>query len=382
MGALLSSDGAPTGAAAAAIGERYLTRFLAAGVRVCLECDDPDYPAFGRMTENVMSWGLDNPDCNYAWARVRGDAEYKIVGSRGSVRHLEFQVNTGHLGDGRIPALGGGEDAWRTVSFVAADTLVCDAEGKFEITLSAESREGNWLALDPEASHVLLRQYLSDWEHEVPATATIERIGAHYPRPALTPARWSSHLDTLRTWLDAGLQCWDRVSRLMLSLEANQLLMFEVTKETERPGLHGQSYGMGPFLCGHDEALVIEFEPPPCLMWGITLSNFWWESLEFAGRQTSLNDHWATVDADGRVRCVVAHEDPSVPNWLDPEGQERGTLAVRFLFADELPEIRIDRVPAASLRDALPEATPRIDPESRSEILGRRNRAVQRRYGL
>jgi hypothetical protein len=381
MGSLLSAEGAPTGVAATALGERYLTRFLAAGLRVCLECDDPDYPRFGRMVENTMSWGLDNPDCNYAWARVRGDAEYTIEGTRGSARHLEFQVNTGHLGDGNIPALGGGEDAWRTVSFLAADTLVCDADGRFEITLSAEPREGNWLALDPEASHVLLRQYFSDWEREQPASATIQRVGASYPRPPLSPERWARHRATLRTWLDAGLACWDRVSRLLLSLESNRLLLFEVSKDTERPGLHGQSYGMGPFACARDEALVIEFEPPSCLMWGLALSNFWWESLEFGARQTSLNDSTAALDADGCIRAVVAHEDPGVLNWLDPEGNERGTLALRFLFADRLPEIRFERVPLASLRAALPATTPSLGPGERSARLASRDRALQRRYG-
>ena len=382
MDRLLDAEGAPQGDEARVLGERYLTRFLAAGLRVCLECDDADHPRFGRMTENAMSWGLDNPDCNYAWARVRGDAEYVIRGTRGSARHLEFQVNTGHLGDGNIPALGGGDDAWRTVSFLAADTLACDANGHFEITLGTEPRPGNHLALDAEASHVLLRQYFSNWETEVSATATIERVGARYPRPPLSPERWEHHLETLRTWLDAGLSCWDRVSRLLLSLEANQLLRFEVTQDTERPGLHGQSYGMGPFACAADAALLIEFEPPECLMWGITLANFWWESLEFGARQTSLNDTSARVDSDGRVRIVLAHDDPGVPNWLDPEGQERGTLALRFLFATALPEVRFERLPLTSLHDALPADTPRIDAAERSARLARRELALQLRYGL
>jgi hypothetical protein len=70
---LLTAEGAPRGPSDRAAGVRYLARFLAAGLRVCLECDDADYPSFGRMIENGMSWGLDNPDCNYSWARIRGD---------------------------------------------------------------------------------------------------------------------------------------------------------------------------------------------------------------------------------------------------------------------------------------------------------------------
>jgi ribosomal protein S16 len=380
---VVTAKGAPTGSDERAAGLRYVSRFLAAGLRVCLECDDPDHPTFGRMIENAMSWGLDNPDCNYSWARVRGDATYRIEGTRGSARHLEFQVNTGHMGDGHIPAFGGGEDAWRTVSFLSADDLAVDAEGGFSITLASERPEagGNWLALDPDASHVLVRQYFDDWERERPAVFSIERIGARYPRPSLTAERLASHFETLHTWLDAGVHCWDRVSRLLLSLEPNTLLVFDVGDDVDRPGLHGQSYGMGPFACAPDEAVVLEFEVPPCRMWGAALTNFWWESLEFGQRQTSLNGHWARLDGDGIFRGVIAHEDPGVPNWLDTEGNERGTLAVRFLFADRTPKPTLRRLKLADLRDALPPDTPRLTQDERSAVIARRNRALQRRYG-
>ena len=43
-------------------GLRYLLRFLAAGITVCVEHDDTETPEFGRMIENRVSWGLDNPD--------------------------------------------------------------------------------------------------------------------------------------------------------------------------------------------------------------------------------------------------------------------------------------------------------------------------------
>jgi hypothetical protein len=381
MAEVAFADGAPALPADRARGARYLARFLAAGLRVCLECDDPDHPSFGRMIDGAMSWGLDNPDCNYSWARVRGDAEYRIAGQRGSARHLEFQINTGHMGDGNIPAFGGGENAWRTVSFLAADTLETDPDGGFEIAIGGAPRPGNWLALDPDASHVLVRQYFDDWENERPAVFSIERVGARYPKPPLSPEKLAAHFDTLHTWLDAGLRSWDKVSRLLLSLEPNALLMFDVREDVDRPGLHGQVYGLGPFACAPDEAVVIEFAPPRCVMWSVALANFWWESLEFGQRQTSLNGHQATLDGDGVFRGVLCHDDPGVPNWIDPEGCERGTLAVRFLFPDVAPKPSIRRMPRADLDDALPADTPRLSAEERSAVIARRHRALQRRYG-
>ena len=378
---LVRTEGAPGAPALRAVGTRYLTRFLAAGLRVCLECDDPDYPRFARMADDAMSWGLDNPDCNYSFGRVRGDARYRIEGTRGSARHMEFQVNTGHLGDGRTPGFGNAADAWRTISFLSGDDLQCNADGRFEIRLSREPQPGNWLRLDDDASYVLVRQYFDDWEHEQPAVFGIEREGASYPPPLPSAESLARHFETLSTWLDAGARCWDRVSRLLLSLAPNSLLVFDVTNQVDRPGLHGQSYGMGPFTCAQDEALLIEFTPPRCRMWSVALANYWWESLEFGSRQSSLNGSFAELDPDGVFRGVIAHRDPGVPNWLDPEGCERGTLAVRFLFADATPKPVLRSVKASELESLLHPRTRRVSPVERSAALARRHLALQRRYG-
>jgi len=382
LSGLALGDGTPADDAQRAAGLRYLTRFLAAGLRLCIECDDPDYPVFARMIENGMSWGLDNPDCNYSWARVRGDANYRIEGTRGSARQLEFQVNTGHFADGKMPAFSGGEGGWRTVSFLAGDDLACDEDGRFAIALSRDERPGNWLRLDDEASFVLVRQYFDDWESERPGVFTIARENASYPPPLLSAARLREHFELLFQWLETGAACWDKVSRLLLSLPPNTILMFDMSgDDVDRPGLHGQSYGMGPFACAPDEAVIVEFPVPTCRMWSVALTNFWWETLEFGSRQTSLNSHWARVDGDGVFRGVIAHNDPGVPNWLDAEGCLRGTLAVRFLFADATPKTSLRVVPFARVRDELPPATPITTPAERNAVLARRSRALQRRYG-
>jgi hypothetical protein len=380
LGGLAFGAGTPASDSQRAAGLRYLTRFLAAGLRLCIEHDDADHPVFARMIENGMSWGLDNPDCNYGWARLRGDAVYRVRGRRGGAKQLELQVNTGHFADGQMPMFSGGEGGWRTVSFLTGDTLACEADGSFEIALSREERPGNWLRLDDEASFLLVRQYFDDWEHEDPGLFTIERLDAPYPPAPLTTALLRERFERLFEWLETGAACWDKVSRLLLGLQTNTIMMFDVKQDTDRPGLHGQSYGMGPFACAPDEAVIVEFPVPACRMWSVALTNFWWETLDFGSRQTSLNGHWATLDDDGVFRGVIAHRDPGVPNWLDAEGCEAGTLAVRFLFADETPKTALRVVPFDRLRDALPAATPRLTREERSAVLARRSRSLQRRY--
>lgn len=361
----------PGGPQDRAEGFRYLLRFLGSGIAVTVPGGDPDYPQFARMVENAMSWGLDNPDCNYSWARVRGDAVYRISGHRGSARHLEFQVNTGHFGDGNV-------GRWRTVSSLNARELEVGEDGRVEVVVGGDPRGGNWMALDGEASFLLLRQYFCDWERERPADLSIERVGAEYPQPVVRTDAVAARYDELVTWLGAGARSWEAMSQMILGMTPNEVAMMAPLEGNA--GLRGQSYGLGHFSCAPGEAVVVEFEVPRCLMWSVQLSGRLWESLEFGGRQSSLNSSQAAIDADGRFRGVIAHEDPGVHNWLDPEHHAEGTIGIRYLFPETVNQPRFARVPVADLSRALPPDTRRVSPAERRALLERRRRAVQLRY--
>lgn len=352
-------------------GFRYLLRFLGSGIAVTVPGGDPDYPRFARMVENDMSWGLDNPDCNYSWARVRGDATYRVAGHRGSACHLEFQVNTGHFGDGNV-------GRWRTVSSLNARELQVAPDGTFELFLGGPRRDGNWMALDGEASFLLLRQYLADWERERPAELSIERVDAEYPQPVAATDVVAARYDELAAWLTAGARSWEAMSRMILTMPPNEVSMMAPLEGNA--GLRGQSYGLGHFACDPGEAVVVEFEVPRCLMWSVQLSGWFWESLEFAGRQSSLNSSQAVVDPDGRFRGVIAHDDPGVHNWIDPERHAEGTIGIRYLFPESVNQPRFTRLPLADLDRALPAGTARVTPAQRRALLERRRRAVQLRY--
>ena len=114
--------------------------------------------------------------------------------------------------------------------------------------------------------------------------------------------------------------------------------------------------------------------------WGVALANAYWECVEYATRQSSLNRAQAKLSDDGMIRMVIAHHDPGVANWLDPGHNVEGTLTARFLQADAAPEIRLEKVPLADLHASLPRDVPRIDAEARAQALERRRRAVLRRF--
>jgi hypothetical protein len=126
--------------------------------------------------------------------------------------------------------------------------------------------------------------------------------------------------------------------------------------------------------------VILECRPPPCRHWSVSLASWWWEAIDFAARQSSLNHAQVRLDTDGVFRGVIAHEDPGVPNWLDCAGHERGTLIARFVMAEAAPSLRSRTVKLAAVRDALPDDTPRVDPSAREASLARRRRAVWRRF--
>ena len=366
-------EGAPDTPRERAEGFRYLTRFLAAGIVSCVAHDDPDYPVFGRMIDYTMPWGLDNPDCLYLYAPLRGGAAYRISGQRGSANHIDFQVNFGHFANGDI-------STWGTIASLDGGELVAQPNGDFELTIGGDGRSGNWLASRDDVEFLLVRQYFDDWENEHPADLSIERIGAEYPIPPPRTDQMAARLERLERWIERGGALWERMSRGFLSMPPNSLLIHMPEAAGERAGMRGLAYGMGHFRCEPDEAVIVEIEPPDCLHWGVALANYHWECVEYASRQSSLNRAQARLDPDGVFRGVIAHRDPGAANWLDPGENIEGTITARFLCAARAPEPRFAVVPLSKLREALPKGTVSVSAAERRAVLERRRRAVMRRF--
>lgn len=372
---LVLGEGVPDSPRHRAEGFRYLTRFLAAGIVSCVAHNDPEHPVFGRMMDYSMPWGLDNPDCLYLYAPLRGGAQYRVFGGRGSARHIDFQVNFGHFANGEV-------SAWGTVSSLDGLELEAEGDGQFELFIGGAKRDGNWLSSGDDVEFLLVRQYFDDWENERPADLLIERVGAEYPVPPPRTDQVADRLAQLVRWIDRGGKLWERMSRGFLSMEPNSLIVHTPDAAGQRAGLRGLTYGMGHFACAPDEAVILEFEPPDCHYWGLALANYYWECVEFATRCCSITAAQSVLSSDGRFRAVIAHRDPGVPNWLDPGHNEEGTLSARFLHADRAPEIRFHVVAFDAVQSFLPADTSRVSSEERSQQLRARRHAAIRRYRM
>jgi hypothetical protein len=138
-------------------------------------------------------------------------------------------------------------------------------------------------------------------------------------------------------------------------------------------------YGNDLYRLGPDEALVVETEPPDARYWQIQLCDVWFRTLDYATHQTSLNHHQARLDPDGRFRCVIAHRDPGVANWLDAMRYGEGMIQYRWVWSRSNPQPRLRRLRFQELASALPPGTPRISPEERRRQLAIRQAHVARR---
>ena len=353
-----------------AAGYRYLTGLVDAAIRFSIDFADPVAPRFFRSPDSRNPWGGENADNQYLIAGVRGDAEYRMTGTRGSAFEFLIEVKEGfmQLGDDRI---------FETVT--GAD-LAVEKDGSFEILFSASrpaAHRGNWVRMHPEAKLIVIRQYFLDWENEIPATFRLERIGFEGARAsALGAARMGEILGDAGEWVERSVVVWNQwVERIRQDYRPGHVapaLKYVGGADTIR-------YGNDGYRLALDEALIIETQVPKARYWAFQLCGLWFEGRDYGNRATSINNHQAHVDGDGRFRCVLAHEDPGVPNWLDAGGHIEGILQYRWVWTEDSPQPTCKTVKLTDVRKHLPPDTPRVAAAERARAIAVRRRHIARR---
>ena len=140
------------------------------------------------------------------------------------------------------------------------------------------------------------------------------------------------------------------------------------------------TYNVLAYEIGADQALILELDPPNPKYWGIQLTDCWDQTIDYTYHNSSLNKSQARVDADGKIRAVVCHRDPGIHNWLTPVDSYKGTVIVRWYFAQGISTPSARLVPYAELGRYLPDGTATISPEERRAELQKRRRVIERRY--
>jgi hypothetical protein len=358
------ADGRPGNDVDVAAGFRHLLVLLGLGLDAGLRADADSVVALKVSgVDNVYKWGMDCPDCIYTGASLRPGESYRITGNRGTARYVGLQSMAGMASSANI----------------LLDELDLGPGGEVDLILSAQEHEGNWLPLAEDASNLVVRHFFYDWDTEVASSLSIERIGPaaeRTSRAAVDPrAVVARQVVALGDFV---------VGNLDFFLQFSQ----PETPNTFLPPLDGTAMGaaaenrpvIGSWELAPGEALLLEVPPPEGLYWSYSLGNPWWETIDYAAHQSSLNGFQADVDSDGMVRAVVAHEDPGVANWLDTAGHSAGPMILRCVRTETAPVPTARVLPLAEVADALPPETRRVGPDERHAVLAARRQAVSRRF--
>jgi hypothetical protein len=363
-GELVLSDSVPSDPVDMASGFRHLLVLLGVGIDELLRRGLDRVPAIKPSAmDAAYKWGMECPDCIYVGSSLKGGSTYRLSGNRGSARYVGLQVMAGMASSANA----------------LLDEFELDPDGNFELILSAERHEGNWLPLDEGATMLVVRHFFYDWEHEVPVTMSIEQLSGPSTVEEHTPAEPQAAI--ARQVVALG----DFVEENL-----NFFLGFSnpESPNTFLPPLDGTAMGaaaenrpvIGSWKLAPDEALIIEVTPPEGLYWSYSLGNIWWETIDYGNHQSSLNGYQAVVDDDGLVRVVVAHHDPGVVNWLDTAGHSEGPIILRCVRTETAPVPETRVVSFDRLAEELPAGSTRVTPTERAAAISVRQNAVSRRF--
>jgi hypothetical protein len=349
----------PRGASAGQ-GYEHAGQLLAQALRWHIEGNDPDRPRFIQIN--------DTPEvADNLFAAIRSDGVYRLRGKIGSLFDVNISIHEGWNFRGRPKVWGD----------LGRQDLNVDADGRFELILGGGERPGDWVALPPDAAFLHVREYYYDLDRHVPGIFEIERLDRPVtPRPRPSVPEASAQFSEALAWVADYVAFHRHVFEHRHKLVAN-----EVKPPSPQPaGNRHIWYGFGKFAFGPDEALLLEFDEPKARMWSVQwLSSPWYESAGPFDRLTGLFGSEAFVGADGRVRIVLAGQDPGVRNWLDTSGFDEGFFLTRWIWCEEGPEPTTRVVALGELDRHLPADEPRLGPAERQAQLRRRQAHFSRR---
>jgi hypothetical protein len=338
-------------------GLRHLARMSNLVLLGSLENKDAGHPYLWPALDPHRKMGGDNPQGLYLSGPINGTDTFRLRASSGSARWLSIIV-------GRH-----GPPPYGAALFLPDIHL--DDDGGFEVLLSPEPQEGNWLRTDERSTGVLVRQFFPTPGEVEPMALTLENLTAGAEVPA--PLRLATAI--------AGLRRATGMFSVMVPMMQGELLAKGAAKNSfatdigdptsNTGGVPGGNAVTARWALDPDEALLVTVTPPePCAYWDVQVGNGWYESFDYRHRFSGLTCAGAVTRDDGSFTLVLADRDPGVANWLEAAGHREGHIAIRWQLSDgnlPIPETRVVPVGAVAAVTGLPV----VDAEER-----RRQRAL------
>ena len=321
---------------------------------------DPSRPFFHRQNDLVTQWGGPNADNVYRHARIEPGRRYRIRGHMHSCQEFLLAIRAGFMH----------RSEWGTLEQLTGTEHGFRATEDFEILLGGDDSDA--VPIPEGAVMVSVREYYFDWIAAEPATFTIECLD---PEPIPQPLGLEARLAEAVAEIEESLGFW---SSYLEENRANRRdNSFDVDTVTVAKGLSDARYEFCFWDLQPDEALIIESDAPQARYWSMQLYSLNTFELVDPWAHISSRNHTQTVKSDdGRVRWVIAHEDPGLANWLDTAGRQRGLCTLRWFWpsgeAAPNPSTRV--VPIDEVIDVLIDEKAWVEPEGRmAELAGRQD---------
>lgn len=364
---------------------RFLTQNLGQAFDLALETKDTAYPLVHAFCTPTRKLGGDAADLTYRQAWIDGIHNYRLRGRRGSARFFNIAVQgprpERHAQSG-YPSL---HEPFGDLpqANLFGHQLQCASDGTFEVFVGGPERGPNWLPTTPESRKLFIREGFDAWD-ETPTWLTIERLGMDRPRPIpgadelIAAMDWAGDflLGMMRDWPDHPYRYSGGV------VDPCQPNRFPDNRAANSPqdARRGRLAAHMVWELPADRALIVELDAHEGF-WMVSLGGVLMNSFDYLYRPVSYTPARAHVDPDGKVRLVLAHDDPGYHNWLDTQGFERGNLTYRDLLTRTPTTLRTRLVERTSLEQALPPASARVTRAQRAQQLQTRFEAVRKRYG-
>ncbi len=344
-------------------GLQYLAGCVAACTHMVFDYER-DHPFLLSGTGPFTKMGLDNPDTLYFGCRVQPERDYLVTGTRGTTTDLSFQLLGGEYTDDNVPA-----------SQAAFDDreLEVAPDGSFQ-----------WQVRPTSAGQLVIREVYGDWAQQRGTVAVRRLDTAGTAPPPLTRRVIEKRYVTTAKQLVNRVKTWLQFPQwFYLDIPVNTLVPPRLTPG----GLATQFSSVGHFELQPDQALVITLPVTDAPYLGFQLGSLWYISLDYINHQTSLNAAQAQADPDGKIRIVVADQNPGITNWVETLAHRRGFLQFRWQrVARQLTDADGPSVELVDI-DAVPAALPfyehnKISEDAwRARIVQRQNQIANRMLG-
>ncbi len=352
-------------------GFRLLSRNIALALQFKLENADPHYPELIHYFDPIRKQGGDNSDAIYHGAPINGTDTYTIKGYLGTAKYIAITV----LEDGATPWGG------KVIGALFKNQIIVDDHGNFEITLSPEEHAKNWIKTSPASWRVTIRQFFGDWGKEEPMDATIDCLTQIEQKSEVIPSEVIVGLSESAKWLTDSIEYWIK----MIDRWKDKPNEFFFYRELDKNQIDATPGGE-PLICywsvDEGEALVLRVYPPEANYWSVEFGSYWWETLDYRYRLCSTNSEHAVIEDSGELLIVVSHEDPQIPNWLDPSGHKEGYITLRWIGSKVYPKPKVTLTEFSSLKKELFKEVKTISVDERNNQIKDRRAGVLKRFRI